>query len=470
MDSNETETTTTNTDLHYLVFNNDLKGLSAYLDKNNGKVDVLSQVDNHGNTALHLAVMLGRHECVKRLIKAGAVVKKRNKQFWTPLHEAISYGDRTIIKVILEKYDKEIDKIVEAAKPKIVSALEEMIDFYVEIKWDFETWIPLLSRFLPSDLCKIHKKGAKIRIDCTLGDFAANDAKTGNSNGASPLNWQRGDLTFIMDLSKIGHRSSIVFLDNKKKIYKLIDKDINVEHDIEKEMDIYLSREMAYLKLHSKTANFQVTQIGWFSKSDKIESVNGYMCKFYDVSNLFVLSKMRNEHLTDDDIRKNDEIRKKLMKKGFTEVNKDEEDDDEFDQSDFDISHRPSLPPPPDSHVDWSEYINAPDGEHPVLGRKMRMKESKKEFKAQLAMSQEFPLSLNDLNKLLDALVPLAKFKKLKDFINAKLPPGFPVKIDIPVVPTVTAKVGFMNFKRSIQIDDKLFSIPVDYTEANQDF
>lgn len=71
------------------------------------------------------------------------------------------------------------------------------------------------------------------------------------------------------------------------------------------------------------------------------------------------------------------------------------------------------------------------------------------------------------MNSLLDALAPLAKFRKLKQFLNAKLPPGFPVKIDIPVVPTVTAKVSFQNFRRDMAINESMFQVPADYIEDN---
>lgn len=54
--------------------------------------------DIHGNTPLHLAVILGRHEWVHHLIALGANILARNKQGWTPLAEAISYGDRSISK------------------------------------------------------------------------------------------------------------------------------------------------------------------------------------------------------------------------------------------------------------------------------------------------------------------------------------------------------------------------------------
>ena len=46
--------------------------------------------------------------------------------------------------------------------------------------------VPFLSRLLPSDVCKIHKSGSKIRMDCTLMDF-------------NEMSWQRGDLSFIFN-------------------------------------------------------------------------------------------------------------------------------------------------------------------------------------------------------------------------------------------------------------------------------
>ena len=66
------------------------------------------------------------------------------------------------------------------------------------------------------------------------------------------------------------------------------------------------------------------------------------------------------------------------------DVDVDLEDMDDYD--DFMIEHRPSLPPPPKTNVTWSEYICAEEGCWPHLGRKVRCKETRKEFKAQLAM------------------------------------------------------------------------------------
>ena len=412
-----------------------------------------------------------------------------------------------------------MEAIVDEAKPRIVEALQEMDDFYVEIKWDFESWIPFISRFLPSDTCKLYKKGTKLRLDCTLGDIAAkgsanstsNKESAANSMGAniSPFKWERGDLSFIFEIEKIGTKNSIIFMDNTKKIFLIIDKTQQVaeEPDLDKEIDLLLSKEMIFLKLNTKNAIFSPTQVGWFTKRDKIEQLNGYNCQFYDVNNLFIVTKLRVEHLSDEELKKREEKQTKLkeqlsvsgggeLKKtpSDSQVNKADVADDvrglenlkDLDM-DEEIEYRPSLPPPPPNKVTWDDYISAKEGEWPCLGRKLKCKESKKEFKAQIAMSQEFPLTITDLDKLLDALVPLAKFRKLKEFISLKLPPGFPVKIgfnqnymifcfnlkilfllvdlDIPIVPAISAKVCFQNFRKNCEHSQSLFTVPADYKE-----
>lgn len=472
-------------ELHYHVFHNDIKKVREYIARvkrtsPKSLVECLSFKDLHENTPLHLSCMLGNSEITKLLIDEGAIVKSRNKQMWTPLNEAISYGERELIKCTLKKFEAEVEKIMEDTKPKVIEALVEMDDFYVEILWDFVSWIPFISRFLPSDVCKLHKLGSKLRLDCTLGDIAQgnkrnpdgtmskNSESAANTVGAtiSPFNWERGDLTFLFDIEKIGTKDSIVFMNNARKTFTIIDKNAQVEfeHDLDKETDLMLSKEMVFLKLNTKQASFVPTQVGWFSKRDKIEVVNGYSCQFYDVNNLYIVTKLRVEHLSDEELKKREEKEAKLRQQ-LNQQKMTSDDMTGIEQVDLEeIKHRPSLPPPPAHAATWNDYINSKEGEWPCLGRKIKCKESKKEFKAQLAMSQEFPLTVNDLNKLLDALVPLAKFRKLKEFINLKLPPGFPVKIDIPIVPAISAKVCFQNFRKQ-QPAKCLFEVPKDYKE-----
>lgn len=73
--------------------------------------------------------------------------------------------------------------------------------------------VPLVSRVLPSDICKIHKSGASIRMDTTLVDF--ND-----------MRWERGDISFIFNGDqKPSH--SLTVLDNKAKLFQRVRYEVN---------------------------------------------------------------------------------------------------------------------------------------------------------------------------------------------------------------------------------------------------
>lgn len=69
--------------------------------------------------------------------------------------------------------------------------------------------VPLLSRLLPSDVCKIYKTGTCIRLDSTLGDF-------------TEMRWSRGDLSFIFNGEDNRNNStlSMIVLDNQTKVYQ----------------------------------------------------------------------------------------------------------------------------------------------------------------------------------------------------------------------------------------------------------
>ena len=93
-----------NTELHQAVFNNDLKTVSVLLrSARERNIDIGGRDVPGGNTALHLAVMLGRRECVQLLLAHGAPVKLKNTAGWSPLAEAISYGERQTIASLLRR-------------------------------------------------------------------------------------------------------------------------------------------------------------------------------------------------------------------------------------------------------------------------------------------------------------------------------------------------------------------------------
>nr|KAF6377153.1 ankyrin repeat domain 13C [Myotis myotis] len=374
--------------VHECVFKGDVRRLSSLIRTHN-----IGQKDNHGNTPLHLAVMLGNKECAHLLLAHNAPVKVKNAQGWSPLAEAISYGDRQMM--------------------------------------------PLLSRILPSDACKIYKQGINIRLDTTLIDF-------------TDMKCQRGDLSFIFN-GDAAPSESFVVLDNEQKVYQRIHHEES-EMETEEEVDILMSSDIYSATLSTKSISFTRAQTGWLFREDKTERVGNFLADFYLVNGLVLESRKRREHLSEEDILRNKAIMESLSKGG------------NIMEQNFEPVRRQSLTPPPQNTITWEEYISAENGKAPHLGRELVCKENKKTFKATIAMSQEFPLGIQSILNVLEVIAPFKHFNKLREFVQMKLPPGFPVKLDIPVFPTITATVTFQEFRYD-EFDGSIFTIPDDYKE-----
>merc|ERR1719447_1576533 len=67
--------------------------------------------------------------------------------------------------------------------------LRKIPDFYLEIDWKVQSWIPLVSNFTPSDTFKIWKKGTSIRFDSGVRGFSGTTTVKGHiSYVATPNN------------------------------------------------------------------------------------------------------------------------------------------------------------------------------------------------------------------------------------------------------------------------------------------
>uniref|UniRef100_A0A7N5KH03 Ankyrin repeat domain 13C n=1 Tax=Ailuropoda melanoleuca TaxID=9646 RepID=A0A7N5KH03_AILME len=383
--------------VHECVFKGDVRRLSSLIRTHN-----IGQKDNHGNTPLHLAVMLG------------------NK-----------------VTALLRKLKQQSRESVEEKRPRLLKALKELGDFYLELHWDFQSWVPLLSRILPSDACKIYKQGINIRLDTTLIDF-------------TDMKCQRGDLSFIFN-GDAAPSESFVVLDNEQKVYQRIHHEES-EMETEEEVDILMSSDIYSATLSTKSISFTRAQTGWLFREVKTERVGNFLADFYLVNGLVLESRKRREHLSEEDILRNKAIMESLSKGG------------NIMEQNFEPVRRQSLTPPPQNTITWEEYISAENGKAPHLGRELVCKESKKTFKATIAMSQEFPLGIESLLNVLEVIAPFKHFNKLREFVQMKLPPGFPVKLDIPVFPTITATVTFQEFRYD-EFDGSIFTIPDDYKE-----
>uniref|UniRef100_A0A667ZQT1 Ankyrin repeat domain-containing protein 13C-like n=1 Tax=Myripristis murdjan TaxID=586833 RepID=A0A667ZQT1_9TELE len=411
--------------VHECVFKGDVRRLSSLI-----RTHSISQKDVHGERTpvLSVCVWFVVSECALLLLAHNAPVKIKNAQGWSPLAEAISYGDRQMITAILRKLKQQSRESVADKRPKLLKALREAV---------FCVVVPLLSRMLPSDACKIYKQGINIRLDTTLIDF-------------TDMKCQRGDLSFIFSGDATPSQSFVV-LDNEAKVYQRIHHEES-EMETEEEVDILMSSDVYSATLSTKSITFSRSQIGWLFREDKTERVGNFLADFYAVNGLVLESRKRREHLSEEDILRNKAIMESLSKGGS------------ISEQNFEPVRRQSLTAPAPNTISWEEYINAEHGKPPHLGRELVCKESKKNFKATVAMSQDFPLGIESLLNVLEVIAPFKHFNKLREFVQMKLPPGFPVKLDIPVFPTITATVTFQEFRYD-EFEESIFSIPAEYKE-----
>ena len=130
-----------------------------------------------------------------------------------------SYGDRQMIASLLRKLQYQSKEQLKQRKPEMIESLKKLGDFVVDLKWDFTSWLPLVSRILPSDICKISKKGASIRLDTTLVDF-------------TEMRWERGDITFLYRGEATTPEDSLFVLDNKLRVYQKVSYSVFRHHYI----------------------------------------------------------------------------------------------------------------------------------------------------------------------------------------------------------------------------------------------
>eukprot|EP00126_Sphaerothecum_destruens_P011280 Sdes_comp20886_c0_seq4m17962 len=89
--------------LHRLAFLNDHKKLAnVFKSASFSSLQELHQLDFRGFTPLHISVMKNHFECASLLLKMGAVVKRKSLWGWDALDEAISMGNRDMIRLLFK--------------------------------------------------------------------------------------------------------------------------------------------------------------------------------------------------------------------------------------------------------------------------------------------------------------------------------------------------------------------------------
>uniref|UniRef100_A0A8C7JCX1 Ankyrin repeat domain 13A n=1 Tax=Oncorhynchus kisutch TaxID=8019 RepID=A0A8C7JCX1_ONCKI len=385
-------------------------------------------VDPRGRTPLHLAVSLGHLESVRVLLRNGAEVTKENAKNWTVLQEAVSTGDPEMVQLVLQRRDYLKASTALGGVPELLSKIRESQDFYMEMKWEFTSWIPLVSRVCPSDVCRIWKSGASLRVDATLLGF-------------ENMTWIRGRRSYIFrgddvctELMEVNHDEQVVDTERFDISREIEDVTLDSMQPAEQEVAKRLTTPIVNTFLDTRDIAFERNKSGiWGWRSDKTEVVNGFEAKVFTVNNVNVVIRTRTEHLTDEEKARIKSIHSVIPQGGGRGTY----------QLDLTLEYATANNP---TAITPEEYFDpAFDLEDRDIGRPIELTIRTQKFKGTLWMSEEHPLSLvEQVTPIIDLMARTSThFARLRDFVTLKFPPGFPVKIEIPLFHVLNARISF---------------------------
>lgn len=422
--------------IHWAIWHNNLEDLSKELAKKEGERE---KKDPRGRTPLHLAVTLGHVECVRVLLGFDADVTSENKVGWTVIQEATSTGDPELVQLILQHRDHQRATARIGGIPELLEKLSQAPDFYVEMRWEFTSWVPLMSRMCPSDTYRVWKSGPNVRIDTTLIGF-------------DNMNWVRGSRSYVF---KNEDRNQFEFMeiDHDAKVVYSETLELQAHHDIsrmqpsENAVAQRLTSPVSNTYIDTEKIEFTRTKAGiWGWRHDKVEAINDYECKVFTANNVQLVTKNRTEHLTKEDkdkVKADGPAFASPLQSLLGVVEKQEQ---EVGGAGLDVTQSGTLTNPTD--IKPEEYFNEMIPlEGRDIGRPREVTTKVQKFRATLWLSENHPLSLQEqVLPIIDLMaISNAHFAKLRDFITLQLPAGFPVKIEIPLFHVINASVTFGN-------------------------
>ncbi|CAF1196097.1 unnamed protein product [Rotaria sordida] len=467
--------------LHVAIWNNETDKLAELIKHNKDRIE---QLDPRHRTPIQLAVCLGRVEATRLLAQNDADCNAVSKDGWNLLQEAVANGNPSLVKLIMKyrNYQRNVQRI--RGIPELLRKLKESPDFYVEMKWEFSSWVPLVSKLCPNDTYKIYKSGPNVRVDTTL-------------LGIEGTNWQRGNRTFIFSL--LADCAKMIDIDHETKSAYSENLSIPGEEAIllEPNMDQIDSKLMSpniTVYLDVDKIEFERSKSGvWGMRNEKTENINGYQCKVYTANKFELVTRTRIEHMSQDD-RKAYEAghasNRNFLGGVFNFLESSASSSKATTTANASTSKSPndSSKSSSPSPVSLEEYFNSRvDLKNRDIGRPREENVKIQTFNAQISLCDEYPLSLQEqILPIIDLMaISNSHFKKLRDFVTLQIPNGFPVKIQIPLYHVLTAKVTFGNIhgidktvdgvstikEDSISfcaVDENIFAIPAGYRRQGE--
>ena len=412
--------------LHRAVFSGDFENVEKLL-KNMNEEKVNGQ-DIHGNTALHIAVMKGDKRCVEALLKSGAMVLIRNELNWMPIHEAISFGDIQVIKLLNDAISQ---KMIQFFKREFLFKVLNDIKKDFIIKFEVRTKnfnLNNISEAPPEFEVSLTKKGLKLKADISVKNYFQSTPE----NFHLIFNLNQSSDTFICILvGDLPIYQRVTFDDWQQIVTEIFSRETSDE-----EIQTLTQRENVSIdiKTDSNRSNRPI-----FRKTVS-KKIGKYRTNIYESQGIEMTTKTRTEHLR----QQNDS------------------NTNQFENS----SHFSPSPPQP-RHVSWEEYINAPKGKFPYLGRELKENVETKRVSIVVGLTDEISFDWKTIIGQAEQghrLYGQRLIQLITQFKN-DLPNGFPVMIDFPIKPKVYLKWKLISLEMVSDIDESIFNVPENYQQ-----
>ncbi|KAH9797883.1 ANK REP REGION domain-containing protein [Citrus sinensis] len=396
-------------------------------------------------TPLHLAVRLNDAFAARSLASAGADVSLQNAAGWNPLQEAVCRRNSDIALILLKLHHRSAWAKWRRRLPRVISVLRRMRDFYMEISFHFESSvIPFVGKIAPSDTYKIWKRDGNLRADTSLAGFDG-------------LKIQRADQSFLFlgdgdQTHNVSCGSLLVLNHDDRKIFDAFE---NAGAPMS-ESDIagFCAQSSVYRPGMDVTKAELVGRTNW-RRQEKTESVGEWKARVYELHNVVFSFRSRKVH--ENDVAGSEQVLPLELDEdddgflvaenpsfGFNVRNNDRRRHSSFvrEERDFVTVGRKS--------VDIIPSAALPRRSTAVMAAPPPTKEKEfvKSLRPSIWLTEQFPLKTEELIPLLDILANKVKaVRRLRELLTTKFPPGtFPVKVAIPVVPTVRVVVTFTKF------------------------
>ncbi|KAF8051890.1 hypothetical protein N665_1657s0010, partial [Sinapis alba] len=356
---------------------------------------------------------------VKTVSSAGADVTLRNVAGLSALDEAVRRGNSEITEVILRRQRRSGWCRWRRRLPYLIAVLGRMRDFYVEIYVGFESSvIPFFGKMAPSDTYRIWKRGGDVRADTSLTGF---------------------------DRFKISRANqSFLFLsEGEEEILHVSPGTLLVlNRDAETISNAFENAGEAVSEGEMDVTKAELVEMKSWRRREKVETVGEWKAKGYEVKNVSFSSKSR----------------KAVVFAGETERNSasDIQNGRSFSES---LTRQLSCSNVEEKETQSSsssrrrrrKSVSLPAAEVPVAASVPRINEKetvKKSLSPSVWLTNDFPLKTEELLPLLDILaIDVEAVRRMKELLTVKFPAGtFPVKLSIPVIPTVKVVITFSKF------------------------